>query len=236
MRYCVLIGLIALMLGNVGISEAQHKHKMDPYFKGRYKSIKVPRTKLKYICPGYTGGGYPYQALGVKLGDPIAITYKLYIIRRLAFVMDYGRTATGLYNQFHQDNFAEAMDPDTIGVGESVKYFGHTGKRDGIFEAKLLFNTPFKQIEGLHWYIGAGVQYRWNNIEYSYIQENMISTELKKYKLDNYTLGPSAIIGIEYGHPDVPISSFFEVESYFDTWNFPGWIRISAGVGLRYML
>ena len=78
MRRCIFIGLVGLFIFSITDLCAQHKHKMEPYFKGRYKSIKVPRSKKKTICPGYNGAEYPYQALGFKLGDPIDIKVKGY--------------------------------------------------------------------------------------------------------------------------------------------------------------
>ena len=87
----------------------------------------------------------------------------------------------------------------------------------------------------LQWYFGLGAQYRWWDLEYAYISESPGAiNELKKYELNGWTFGPEAALGIEYSHPDMPISSFFEVEGYVDVWTYPGWFRFSAGVGLRY--
>ncbi len=235
MRIGVLFGLLILICLPIASLQAQHKHKMRPFFKGRYNSIKVPRSKKKLICPGYNGAQYPVQSLGIKLGDPIAITYKVYMSKRLSIDLDYGRTATGLYSNFIKQNFEDARQ-DTLGVGEDVRYFGHNTNKDGIFTGKIIYSTPFKRIDGLHWYLGIGAQYRWSDFEYIFIQEiPNTANELKTFDLDYFTLGPSAVLGLEFMSPDIPLSSFFEVEGYYDAFTYPGWIRISAGVGIRYI-
>ena len=235
MRLGLVIGLILLfVLPNISLY-AQQKFKMNPYFKGRYQNIKVPRSKQRVICPGYNGAQYPQQSLGIKLGDPIALSYKVYLSSRFSVAMDYGRTATGLYNEFHKENFADAQQ-DTLGAGEDVRYFGHSGKRDGIFTGKLIYSSPFNRTDGLHWYIGVGAQYRWSDIEYVFVREAPnTANELKTYKYNFISIGPSGVAGIEFMSPDIPLSSFFEVEAYYDLLTFPGWTRISAGVGIRYL-
>ena len=87
MRLSLILGLILFLVIPQIELQAQHKHKMKPYFKGKYKNIKVPRSKKKVICPGYDGAGYPVQSLGIKLGDPIAITYKAYMSKRISIVL-----------------------------------------------------------------------------------------------------------------------------------------------------
>ena len=230
--FMIILGILMLSIGPI---YAQHKHKMNPYFRGRYKDIKVPKSKQKFICPGYTGGEYPFQGFGIKLGDPFALTYKFYATKRFSIVVDYGRTATGLYNEFHKNNFQEQLQPDTLLNGERIKYFGHAAKKDAILTGKVLYNSYFNKVPTMHWYLGVGAQFRWSNLDYAYIQETPGISELKKFSQEAVTFGPEVVAGIEYSHPDMPISSFFEVESYFDLANYLSWWRFSAGVGIRYI-
>lgn len=235
-KYILRILIVFLLLWSSDTyAQKKRKFKMNPYFKGRYKNITVPKSKMNTICPGYVGGAYPYQGVGIKLGDPFAFTYKAYLSESISIVMDLGRVSSGLYNNFHIDNFAREQQPDTLTGDASIRYFGHTPRKDGVFAVKLLFASEFSDIKALRAYFGAGLQYRWSTIDYTYIREVPTrDNELGSFVLSNTTTGVAGTLGIEYSHPSIPVSSFFEVETYLDLNTYPDWVRVSAGVGLRY--
>lgn len=231
------IFILLLLLGSTGELLAQKKKfKMNPAFAGRYKNISVPKSKMNSLCPGYEGNDYPFQGIGVKLGDPFAVTYKAFLSKSISIVMDVGRVSSGLYNDFHLDNFQNELRPDTLTGSAAIKYFGHSATKNGIFAAKLIYSYEISKVNALRAYLGVGVQYRWSTIEYAFIREvPNDNNELGRFIFENTTSGAAGTLGIEYSHPSLPISSFFEFESYFDMARFPGWIRLSGGVGLRYL-
>lgn len=232
MRFGLILFLFTFY---VSLAFGQHKHKMDPYFKDRYKKVKLTKSKRRVICPGNNFSKYPYQGIGIKLGDPFAITYKIYMSPKSSFVMDYGRVATGLYNNFHKNNFQQRTQPDTLSAGSSIIYFNQKANSDAIFNMKFLYNKSFNTMKALNWYLGAGFQFRWHDIKYDYIYQTVTyQSELRSFSLASYTYGPSVTTGIEFTHPDIAISSFFEMELYHDLLAYPGWMRVSGGVGVRY--
>jgi hypothetical protein len=70
-----------------------------------YRVHQVSRSKAKIMCPIFENSQYPYQGIGVKLGDPFALTYKYYPSKHWAFALDGGKAASGLYNKYYRGLF-----------------------------------------------------------------------------------------------------------------------------------
>jgi len=228
-----LVILLVVLFSFQGIL-AQRKHKMKPYYKGRYNAIKIPKSKERIICPDYQFSLYPNQRIGFKLGDPFALSYKVNFSEHLAIGMELGRISNSLYNRFHKSNFHSPSAIDTTHLTEISNYFGHDTKRDGLYSLKLVYGATFKGIKPLKWYIGPGFQYRWSVVNYTYIRNDQTSNAvLENYNDTRYTVGPTLTVGIDYAHPDMPVSSFIEFEGYCDASEYPGWIRLMGGTGLR---
>lgn len=232
-RY-ISIALLCMVLAGQGFAQ---KHKMRPFYKGRYKSIHVSKSKARVVCPIFEESKYPYQGIGVKLGDPFAITYKFYASKDFAFALDFGSAASGLYNKYHRENFPLYIQPDTLTANQSISYLGHTVKSEWVGEAKILYHhDASKLLKGLQWYIGAGWQWRKLAIDYEYFLEISLSeNEIGKFNVDRFTMGPTGALGMEYSYFELPISAFMEIEAFSDIKEDPGWIRFQGGVGLRYV-
>src|SRR6516162_4497525 len=63
---------------------------------------KVSENKARIVCPIFNISQYPYQGIGLKLGDPFAFTYKLYPTRHFAFAADIGVPSGGLYHDYYK--------------------------------------------------------------------------------------------------------------------------------------
>lgn len=216
---------------------AQKKRSSTSAYRGRYRQIKIPKGKKSVVCPIFEDSEYPYQGIGFKLGDPFALTYKLYPNKHFAFALDVGSAASGLYSEYYRNNFTNYAVTDTLGSGQSTSYLGHDVKTEWIAEAKLLYqNDASALLEGLQWYIGGGWQVRQLDIDYEYLTELSFSeNEIGLFSDEVTTMGPVAAFGFEYAYFSLPVSAFIEVESYFDVKEDPGWIRMQGGVGLRYV-
>ncbi|MBL6446172.1 hypothetical protein JMN32_07625 [Fulvivirga sp. 29W222] len=220
-----------------GHSHAQKRNKSKSFYKGRYKSVKVSKAKAKVVCPIFEHSKYPYQGIGVKLGDPFAVTYKFYATKNFAVAIDFGSAASGLYNKYHRDNFINYSATDSVLGSESISYLGHKVKSEWVSEGKLLYHhDASKLLSGLQWYIGAGWQLRQLNIEYEYFLEiNSNENELGKFDVNRFTMGPTGALGLEYAYFELPVSAFLEIEMFSDMVEDPGWIRFQGGVGIRYV-
>ncbi len=200
-----------------------------------YKPAKISKSKAKVVCPIFEENQYPYQGIGVKVGDPFALTYKFYAHKNFAIAIDGGKASSGLYNQYHRENFSEYIQPDTLGPDQGISYLSHLVDSEWVVEGKLLYqHDATKLLNGLQWYFGAGFQWRQLDIEYEYLLDiDFNATETGRFDVNNFTMGSTAIFGFEYAYFQIPVSAFMEVEMYTDIVEDPGWMRLQGGIGLR---
>lgn len=198
------------------------------------------------MCPIFVESKYPYQGIGIKLGDPFAITYKFYPSKHFTFAADFGKAASGLYNRYYRSTFNNysgdmlAQHPDTIKNNPftpTVKYLTHKVNSDLFLEAKFLYQWDASKLaQGLQFYTGLGWEWRNTQITYDYQYENgFAEQQLGKYTVNRFTFGPTAIVGFEYSYFTLPVSAFIEVEWFTDALLDPGYNRFQGGVGLRYI-
>ncbi|MEX2336677.1 MAG: hypothetical protein WD555_05345 [Fulvivirga sp.] len=197
----------------------------------------MSKKKARIVCPIFETSKYPYHGLGVKVGDPSAVTYKFYASKHFAVVVDFGSAASGLYYKYHKDNLIRYAKTDTLSGDQSVDYIGHTVTKEWVGEIKLLYQHDASGlVEGLQWYIGAGWQARKLDISYEYLREAGLNESLiEKFNVSAFTMGPTATIGLEYAYYDLPISTFMEIELYSDAMEDAGWMRFQGGAGIRYI-
>ena len=106
LKNAVLLFLIAL-LGSVDFCSAQMKKSIK---SGTFDRPHVSRSKARIICPIFETSQYPYQGIGIRLGDPFAISYKFYPNKNWAFAVDGGKAASGLYNKYYRNAFYSYYD------------------------------------------------------------------------------------------------------------------------------
>jgi hypothetical protein len=198
----------------------------------------VRGIKAKTICPIFENSKYPYQGFGLKLGDPFALTYKFYTSEKFAVAVDFGKTASGLYNRYFRGKFTQYAQSDTFATKEaSLQYLTHKVKSDLLGEVKFLYHINAKKISpGLQAYFGGGWQWRNTRLQYDYLYNNGVSeNEFGRFKRNRLTMGPELVVGLEYAYFQIPISAFIEMEYFTDIQADPGWQRFQGGIGLRYI-
>jgi hypothetical protein len=197
-----------------------------------YNAIKISKSKRGIVCPVFEESKYPYQGIGIKLGDPFAVTFKFYFNKNFAFVADFGRTASGLYSHYYTSLFNEYV-PDP---GDTLSYFSHKVKADFVGELKLLYHIDAQKLSpGLRFYTGLGWEVRDLSIVYQYVTEAPAAPGTFSAQRKRATQGIQAIVGIEYAKFSLPISAFMELEYYYDLLKDPGQTKLQGGVGLRYI-
>jgi hypothetical protein len=209
-----------------------------------YSKTKLPRpsksrpNKASIVCPIFDEKRYPYQGIGIKLGDPFALTYKFYASRKLAFSVDAGKTASGLYNEYYRNSFMDYM-PDSLMTNESIQHLSHKVTSNIFLEGKFLYQWDAEKIaNGLQVYAGVGWQWRSANITYEYLYTDSSpggSSEVGTLTQNRFTYGPVGVLGFEYAYFSIPISAFIEIEWFSDVSLDPGYSRFQGGVGLRYV-
>ena len=91
-RFLVIVVLLIFLAGQ---TEAQRNSRVTHSRLG-YTQPKVRGNKARIICPVFHSGRYPYHGIGVKVGDPFALTYKIYPNERFSVALDVGKAASGL--------------------------------------------------------------------------------------------------------------------------------------------
>lgn len=214
-----------------------------------YGMPKVSRSKAIIMCPIFEESKYPYQGIGIKVGDPLALTYKFYPSKHWAFAVDGGKAASGLYNKYYrglfenlkEDAIADVLKKDllidTVGNEQAARYLTHTISGDWFLEAKFLYQWDAEKIsKGLQLYVGAGWQWRNTSINFEYLYENgRFESKNGRISENRFTYGPVVLLGFEYSYFTLPVSAFIEVEMFTDAFVDPGYQRFQGGVGLRYI-
>jgi hypothetical protein len=190
------------------------------------------------LCPGQEPNAYPLHGIGIKFGDPTALTYKFYATRNIAVAFDGGMAASTLYTRYYRSKFDEYTNLITIDPNaQEFNYLGQNISRDLFGEVKVLYSMDAGKIaKGLRIYTGLGWQWRSTDISYGYlIIDNVSGNEINSIEVKRATNGPSLTIGIEYAYFEMPISAFMEMQIFYDTVIDPGWIRPQGGIGIRYI-
>jgi len=193
--------------------------------------LRVPRVsenKARIVCPIFNVNQYPYQGIGIKLGDPFAITYKLYPTRHVAFAADVGVPSAGLYHDYYKGLFSHYTPSDTL------SYVTHKSSGDLFIETKFFYQWDIESIsKGLQLYAGLGWQWRGTNLNYTYSYQ--AGTQYGSFSKSRFTYGPVVVLGFEYAYFTWPVSAFIEVEMFTDDMADPGYHRFQGGIGLRYV-
>lgn len=233
----ILVLLMVWVLA-LGYAQAQVRKSVK---SAKYRVPQVSRSKMRIMCPIFETSEYPYQGVGIKMGDPFALTYKFYPNKNWAFAVDGGKAASGLYNKYYRGLF-EGYLPDSLSEFQSVDYLAHKANADWFVEAKFLYQWDIDKIsEGLQFYAGLGWEWRSTKLTYDYlfkeedINGNEVESKFGTFTRNRFTYGPTVIMGFEYSYFTLPISAFIEVEWFTDTLIDPGYQRFQGGVGLRYI-
>lgn len=243
-----LILCFTIVLGLEAAAQKPRVHNggKSTYTRERFNhnATRVKGNKAKIVCPIFQSSKYPYHGIGLKLGDPFAITYKFYPDKHFGLVADFGKASSGLYNGYFRGKFNSYVQTDTVSESEAViTPITHKVKSDFIGEIKLLYHFDASKISpGLQVYIGAGWEWKSTRLQYDYFYEVPATpsdpepeSTTGNFKVTRFTQGPQAVIGIEYSYFQLPISAFMELEYFTDIQLDPGWRRVEGGVGLRYV-
>lgn len=233
MRALKIFLLLALSLG-VSYSYAQktHKKSLTQMYGKKNKPLRFKSSKkMAVICPVFHESEYPYQGIGFRVGDPFALTYKLYATARLAISIDGGIAAYGLYKDRYRELYENSPGADTL------VYFNHQVEKDFFFSGKIsYYQEGPKFLKGLDIYAGVGWQIRNAQILYGYnyavsAQVTEFGTVNRRYEY----MGPEFHIGLEYAYFDLPISAFIETNIFYDITQPPEFIKFQGGIGLRFV-
>lgn len=205
-----------------------------------FSNPKVRGHKAKIVCPTFDKSRFPLHGLGVKIGDPFALTYKFYPNKRLSFALDGGKSASGLYREYFKGRFTDYVAAAVVTENGDVTYLSHRVKSDVVVDARILYHINAEKLtEGLQLYVGAGWEWKQTQLEYNYERQATLdplgSDPFGSFNHRRFTMGPQLALGIEYAYFTIPIAVFMEVEYFADLYEDPGSRQLQGGVGLRYI-
>ncbi|HSF53329.1 MAG TPA: hypothetical protein VLA71_06230 [Algoriphagus sp.] len=174
------------------------------------------------------------RGAGIRLGEPISLTYKDFIEDYLSYEIMIGSAGVNGSDYYRKD--FENNPPSS-----NAFYQGHSAKKGVSLNFRMALNEDitdlFEITQGyLLGYGGVGVQVRTTNIDYSYYQNTPSNPNesILKEERTNFDFGPEAFAGAEYYFDETPISIFLEVGIFLeliDRINVKG----QGGIGVRYL-
>ncbi len=184
--------------------------------------------------------GFPLLAhsqehhLGLRIGEPLSITYKTYLDDRFSLEGMIG-TAGANSSQYYRRSF------DNNRPFPSAIYGAHSSSNGFSLNVRGAYNedisSEFDIVEGaLYAYGGAGLQIRSVKVNYVYTDGRSSAAYVPlNESRTNVDFGPEGFIGSEYFFEDLPLSAFAEIGLFMELLDRPGHIRLQGGIGARYL-
>lgn len=180
------------------------------------------------VCITHLGIAQKFdQGIGLRIGDPLGITYKSYFDGKSALELTLGTTSGNRHGNYFQRSFTNKNKYD------GFNYVNHSVDYTVAMQGRLLWHETFPaNVEGrLDWFWGLGAQLRIAEVTYSYFDANNI---LRTDNAGNFDLGPEGILGMEYELLDFPIVTYCELSLFGELVDNPFRFRIFGAVGVRY--
>lgn len=184
----------------------------------------------------YIGG------IGLKVGAPMAVTYKMYFLKRFAFEVAAGISNTSVSEQQIVDNFLEETKMEY--EGREIKDFGYfMHSVEGVYaaQARMMMHNPIPRalssrgFENLDWYIGIGAVIRIIDVKYLYeYKPDPNRSDIKSFNQRLLEYGPEVMLGFEYAFKEIPLAAFAEMGAFIRVNNKDDFHAIQGGLGVRY--
>jgi hypothetical protein len=169
-----------------------------------------------------------HQGIGLRLGEPLGITYKRYLPANRAVEFVLGTAPNGWSSNYYSNSFEDRYD--------NYDEVNHDVNSVLYLQGKYLFHNPISA-EGIDgkftWYWGPGILLKSARVEYHYRDELRIDNRVYQKDRTDFDFGPELVGGLEYTFEDAPISVFGELELLLELTDRTT-IRLLGGVGARF--
>lgn len=169
-----------------------------------------------------------HQAIGLRLGEPLGITYKRYLPANRAVEFVLGTAPKDWSRNYYSNSFEQRYD--------DYDHVSHDVNSVLYLQGKYLFHNSISAegVEGkFTWYWGPGLLLKSARVEYRYRDENRIDNRVYQKDRTDIDFGPEIVGGIEYTFEDAPISVFGELEFLLELTDRTT-VRLLGGVGARF--
>lgn len=171
------------------------------------------------------------DGIGLRLGEPLSITYKKFLDDNIAIEGMFGRAGINS-NQYYQRSF------DNNRPSPNAFYASHSTGSSFAFNLRAAYHediTDDLNIEVGYFlaYAGVGVQLRSTRVDYAYTDGS--AGILLRDSRRNIDFGPEIFGGGEYYFDDLPISVFAEIGMFVEFLDRFGHLKLQGGLGVRYL-
>jgi hypothetical protein len=188
---------------------------------------------LFFLMGSFAVHGQQHQ-LGLRVGEPISITYKTYLNKVYSAEALIGRGSPN-NSRYYRRSF-ENNRPLSSAI-----YNGHSVSDAFSLNLRLAYNenlnAEFDIAEGeLLGYGGLGIQLRNVQADYTYqIPSGTDNLPVRTTSRSNIDFGPEAFAGAEYIFRDYPVAVFAELGLFLELLDRFGHLKIQGGIGARYL-
>jgi hypothetical protein len=169
-----------------------------------------------------------HQGIGLRLGDPVGITYKKYLpnsTHAIEFIL--GSASPNWAERYYRNSFRDDDKFDT------KNYLTHTIESTLYLQVRYLKQhaVTVNGVNGsVEWYRGAGALLKVAKVDYRF-QDGALS---QRDIVTDVDLGLELPVGLEYTFEDVELTLFCETSLFIELANRPGALQLKAAVGVRY--
>lgn len=170
------------------------------------------------------------QGIGLRIGNPLGLTYKRYLHNDRAFEFAIGTSPGGWNKNYYENSF---HDLDRY---EGNMYRSHNVNSTVYLQGRYLFqyNIPVEGMVGtLDWYWGAGALLKFATVKYTFQENDAPGPNATDTRTD-IDFGPEGIAGMEYTFDDIPLTVFGEVSVLLEFADRPFTFRAFAAAGARF--
>jgi hypothetical protein len=170
------------------------------------------------------------RSIGLRLGEPMGITYKKYLPGNKAAEFGLGT----IYPNWHQQYYENAFHH--LDRYDGKRYVDHSVQGTVYLQGRYLLQSDI-HIEGmmdkLQWYWGIGALAKIAKVQYHYRDATTFSNDQFETRTD-LDFGPEGILGMEYTFEQIPLTIFGEFSLMIEFADRPAVLRGFSGVGVRY--
>jgi hypothetical protein len=170
------------------------------------------------------------HGVGLRIGNPISITYKVYLPKDRAVEFGIGTSPPGWNSNYYENSFQHYKRYD------NYHYLSHSVNSNIYFQGRYLFqhNIPIDGMVGkLDWYWGIGAVLKFATVHFAY-QNKAYPYDIVSDNRTDVDLGPEGIAGMEYTFEDIPLTVLGEVSLMLEFADRPFTFRPFAAVGARF--
>lgn len=189
----------------------------------------------KWICAfvliviGFTQAQAQIQGLGLRLGDPMGVSYKKYFVGGKSVEFVIGSASRDWHYAYYQDSFEEYSQ------FENDRYVSHSVQSTIYLQGRYLFDYPIVLVgmEGsLDWYWGVGAMVKAAKVRYQFqnaLNGGPVETDIR----NDVDFGPEGILGVEYTFDGTPMTVFGDGSLLIELLDRPAALRPFGALGVR---